>query len=130
MLKLSMHIDDYFTIGGNIIVQLSKISGGRAVMSVDAAKEIPIVRGKVIERQGMPRPDCLTTPPSRRVAKHSKDMLFHWNDERERAVQAIYSMCEKLKSEGSDNEADYLRKQIEHIVPVVWESENGLERVN
>jgi len=117
---LSMHADDYVTIGGNVIVQLFRVTGTRAVLAVDASKEIPIVRGKVLERKGEPKPSCLI-PPVRRVAKQSSNMLFRWSMDRERAVQKIYDVCEQLEKKGSGSEAEALRVQLEHIIPAIWE---------
>ena len=64
MLKLSLSPEEYLTINGNIVVQLNRINGGRAYLSVNAAREIPIVRGRVLEREGAPRPACLESSPA------------------------------------------------------------------
>ena len=56
MLNLNMYSGEYFTIGENIIVQIFRDSGGKFIVSIDAPRNIPIVRGEVLERQGAPRP--------------------------------------------------------------------------
>ncbi len=62
MLKLSMHTGDYVAISENIIVQLSKVSGKRVSLTIYADKDVPIVRGNLLERSGVPRPECLAPP--------------------------------------------------------------------
>ncbi|MDE7219941.1 MAG: carbon storage regulator [Oscillospiraceae bacterium] len=59
MLKLSLTPGEYLAIGENVVVQLSRCEGGRAYLSIDAPREIPIVRGAVLEREGGQRPPQL-----------------------------------------------------------------------
>ncbi|MCQ4720569.1 carbon storage regulator, partial [Flavonifractor plautii] len=56
MLQLSLRPGEYLTIPGDIVVQLAQLSGSRAFLRVEADRSIPIVRGKVLERSGAPRP--------------------------------------------------------------------------
>ena len=121
MLKLSLLPDEYVTINGNIVVQVSRVAGGRAGLNIDAPREIPVVRGTVLERNGEKRPDCLT--PQRKKAKYVRDKVFPWNDDRERAVRAMYVVMERLEQQGAVDEVKILRKQLERIIPPVWEDE-------
>ena len=52
MLKLTLLPDEYLTINGDIVVQLKRVAGGRADVAVDAPREMPVVRGTLLERQG------------------------------------------------------------------------------
>ncbi len=68
MLKLSMLPEDYMIINGDIVVQVARVAGGRADVAIHARREVPIVRGEVLERQGGQRPACLASPAKRRRA--------------------------------------------------------------
>ena len=64
MLSLSLLPDEYLSINnGQIIVHLIRVAGGRAHLRIEADRSVPIVRGALLEREGAPRPDCLTPPP-------------------------------------------------------------------
>ena len=61
MLTLRMDSGDYFKIGEDVTVQVFRDSGGKFIVSVDAPREIPIVRGAVLERDGGEKPEHLLT---------------------------------------------------------------------
>ena len=63
MLKISLTPGEYLTIGDNVVVQLCRSEGGRAYLAVEAPREIPIVRGAVLEREGGQRPEHLVNVP-------------------------------------------------------------------
>lgn len=65
MLCISMKPGDYFTVGGSTVIQLDRLTGDRAHLTVNAPREVPILRGAVLERSGGTRPGCVFTPPSR-----------------------------------------------------------------
>ena len=109
MLQLSLRPGEYLTIHGDIVVQLAQLSGSRAFLRVEADRSIPIVRGKVLERSGAPRPECLASLPRSRARK-GRDAVYHWSAEREEAGD-------------SREEAQALRAQLEHLLPTVWEEE-------
>ncbi len=88
MLQLSLRPGEYLTIHGDIVVQLAQLSGSRAFLRVEADRSIPIVRGKVLERSGAPRPECLASLPRSRARK-GRDAVYHWSEERERAVRTM-----------------------------------------
>ena len=52
MLKLSLLPEEYLTINEDIVVQLIRVAGGRASLAIHADREIPIVRGTVLEQEG------------------------------------------------------------------------------
>ena len=63
MLKISLTPGEYVVIGDNVIVQLHRCEGGRAYLAVNAPREIPVVRGAVLEREGGQRPAGLAPAP-------------------------------------------------------------------
>ncbi len=122
MLKLAMLPGDYLTINGDIVVQLARVAGGRADVAIHARREVPIVRGEVLERQGGQRPACLASP-AKKKARYRRDQVFRWNDDRERAVQAMRRVMDRLEENGSADEARLLRLLLDRIVPAVWEDD-------
>jgi len=66
MLHLNLCEEDYLTINGNIVIEVSAVSGKYANLSIDAPKDIPILRGKVLERSGGKRPACLDEKPRKK----------------------------------------------------------------
>lgn len=56
MLKLSLTPGEYLTIGDDIVVQLYRSTDGRSYLAIDAPREVPVVRGSVLEREGGQRP--------------------------------------------------------------------------
>ena len=122
MLKLTLLPDEYVTIGGDIVVQLTRVAGGRADVAVYADRSVPVVRGAVLERQGGQRPACLAPPPKTR-ARYYRDRIFPWNDDRERAVRAMKEIFQRLEESGSAGEAAALRRQLDRTIPPFWEEE-------
>ena len=122
MLKLTLLPDEYVVVNDNIVVQLMRVAGGRADLAVEAPREVPIVRGAVLERQGGERPTCLGAPPKRK-GKHYRDQVFRWNDDRERAVRVMKQVFDRLEQNGAIDEAKVLRVQLERIIPAFWEDD-------
>lgn len=60
MLKLTVLPEEYITINENIVIKVERVAGGKVNLAIHADKNIPVVRGKVLERDGADRPDCLT----------------------------------------------------------------------
>lgn len=65
MLCISLKPGEYFTVGSDIVVQYDRLGGNQIHLTIHAPREIPILRGEVLERSGGKRPDCVkeTTPP-------------------------------------------------------------------
>ena len=122
MLQFSLAPEEYFTIDGDIVVQLAELTGGRACLRVEADRSIPIVRGKVLERKGLPRPACLSTP-ARRRGKRRRDPIYLWSGDRERAAHAMEETLDRLEQEGQAETATLLRTQLRCLLPTVWEEE-------
>lgn len=121
MLKLTLLPDDYLTIGGDIVVQLMRAGGGKADVAVQAPREVPVLRGAVLERQGGQRPACLA-PPAKKAHAH-RDQVFYWNDDRERAVRKMRRVLDQLELTGVADEAKTLRDQLNRIIPAYWETD-------
>lgn len=123
MLCITMKRGEYFTVDGDTVILFDQLSGERAHLTIHAPKEVAIVRGAVLERGGNPPPACLAQLSARRKARYRPESVFHWNDERERAVRRLRQMAERLEARGETDEAKVLRDQLEQIVPTVWEDE-------
>lgn len=122
MLKLSLLPEEYLTINGDIVIQLSRVAGGRAFLAIEADRTVPVIRGEVLERQGGQRPACLA-PPSGKAFRHFRDRYFPWNDDRERAVRAMKQVFDQLERDGAAEAAQTLRTQLDRILPQFWEKE-------
>lgn len=122
MLKLTLLPEEYLTVNDNIVVQLMRVAGGRADIAIDAPRDLPIVRGAVLERNGGKRPECLA-PPSGKKARYYRDQVFRWNDDRERAVRTMKQVFDKLEQAGAAEEARTLRTQLDRIIPTFWEDD-------
>jgi len=59
MLHLNLAEEEYLTINGNITVKVRAVEGKRACLSIDAPREVPVVRGALLERTGGKRPPCV-----------------------------------------------------------------------
>lgn len=122
MLHLALLPDEYLTIDGEIVIQLARISGSRAYLRLEADRSVPIVRGKLLERAGTPKPDCIASLPRSR-GKRRKDALYYWNADRERAVRVMEQILTRMEQNGNREDAENLRIQLGHLLPTVWEEE-------
>ncbi len=59
MLSLQMKSGDYVTIGEDVVVQVFRESGPQVRVSIKAPREVPIIRGAVLEQAGQKRPEGL-----------------------------------------------------------------------
>lgn len=65
MLSLNLKDGEYLTIGEDIVIQVFTNSTVR--VSVQAPKDLTVLRGTVLERNGEERPDCVYDPkPAKR----------------------------------------------------------------
>lgn len=67
MLSLQMKDGEYLTIGEDIVIQVFTNSTIR--VSVQAPKDLTVLRGTVLERNGEERPDCVYDPKSAKKSK-------------------------------------------------------------
>ena len=123
MLCITMRRGEYFTVNGDTVIMLDQFSGDRIRMAIHAPKEVTVLRGAVLERNGAPPPACVAELSTRKKAKYRPDAIFRWNDQRERAVRRMEQLAKRLEENGAIEEANILRGQLEQIVPTVWEDD-------
>ncbi len=123
MLCITMKRGEYFTVGGDTVILFDQLSGERAHLTIHAPREVPIVRGEVLERQGGKRPACLSNLPPRKKFRHKPACAVLWNDGRERAVGALEKLAGQLEAGGGAEEARLLREQIHQLTPAPWEED-------
>lgn len=63
MLFLQLKSGEYLTIGEDIAVQVFRDTGDRIRVAIKAPRDIAILRGEVLERNGAKRPDGLVGLP-------------------------------------------------------------------
>ena len=126
MLSLQMKSGDYVTIGENVVVQVFRDSGPQVRISIKAPKEIPIMRGAVLERAGQERPDGLhkrgpKKSPSEQIRSARKlEELAKRQEarqkEKETRSRAMAEM-DRVLSNMDQNSAEirYLRFQLEQM---------------
>ena len=83
MLCISMRAGDYFTVGGSTVIQFNRLQGDRVHLVVNAPREVPVLRGEVLERQGGKRPDCVI-PLSKRYVRQ-----LPWDHRKKQALAEL-----------------------------------------
>jgi len=109
MLCLSLTQGDYVTIGGNVVLQLGRMSGDHCKVMIDAPREIPVVRGAVLEREGSGRPQCVQEAPAWRKPQ------IPWNRSRAQTLTAMRRLLSEM--DGTDENVQTLRRQLRHMFP-------------
>lgn len=109
MLCLNMNQGEYVTIGDNVVVQMDGISGDRCKLMIQAPKEVSVLRGKVLERTGGQRPDCVVDGPR----WHRKELP--WNPSKAQALAAMRKLLSQM--DGTDGNVQTLRRQLDHMFP-------------
>ncbi len=109
MLCLSLLPGEYLTIGGNVVLQYNETTGERCRLAISAPREIPILRGAVLERSGEDRPDCVfeKTRWSRREVP--------WDRSKAQALAAMRRLLSEM--DGRDGDVQALRRQLNHMFP-------------
>ena len=109
MLSLTLNQGNYLTIGDDIIVQLGRISGDRCKLLVHAPREVPVLRGEVLERTGVERPDCVLN------ADYWRKTEIPWNRSKEQALTAMRKLLGQM--DGRDDGVKALRRQLNYMFP-------------
>ena len=109
MLSLQLRTGDYMTIGEDVVVQLSDISGDRCKLVIKAPREIPIIRGELLERGGGERPECVLEMPRR----HKQGLA--WNRNKSQALNAMRFLLNRMDSGNEDVRT--LRRQLDFLFP-------------
>ena len=108
MLCISMRAGDYFTVGESTVIQFTRLTGDRAHITVNAPREVPVLRGEVLERNGGQRPGCVMD-----VAPHYVRQL-PWDHRKKQALAELQEVLEGMDGD----EARTLREKLDVIFPV------------
>lgn len=108
MLCITLLPGDYFTVGNDTVVQYDRLSGERVHLTVHAPREVPILRGQVLERQGGKRPGCVMDVSPRCVKQ------LPWDHEKKLALAEL-----RRTLDGMDDTPAVrtLREQLARIFP-------------
>lgn len=109
MLSLTLAPGEYLTIGGDVVVQLDRMTGGRCKLMIQAPREVPVLRGEVLERKGGERPDCVFDAPRWRRTE------LPWDRSKAQALNAMRALLSKM--DGGDENVKALRRQLNHMFP-------------
>jgi len=109
MLCLNLNQGDYITIGEDVVVLMDRISGDRCRMMIQAPREVPVLRGEVLERAGGQRPSCVFDTPR----WHRPEIA--WNRSKAQALAAMRTLLSKM--DGRDDDVKALRRQLDHMFP-------------
>lgn len=118
MLFLQLKTGEYMTIGGNVIVQLNDISGSRCKLMIEAPREVPVVRGELLERAGAERPECVLETARQRWPGSG----VSWNRNKTQALIAMRRLLAEM--DGGDDHVKDLRRQLDFLFPPEFAS-NG-----
>ena len=115
VLCLNLNQGEYLTIGEDVVVQLHSISGDRCKLVIHAPKEIPVLRGKVLERTGGQRPECVFDGPR----WHRREII--WDQSKAQALAAMRLLLSQM--DGRDRNVQTLSRQLNRIFPPVQAEE-------
>lgn len=109
MLCITMTPGGYFTVGNDTVIQFDRLSGERVHLVINAPREVPILRGEVLERQGGSRPACVKDVSPRYVHQ------LPWDHQKK---QALAELRQTLDAMGPTPETQALREKLDLIFPV------------
>ncbi len=118
MLVLQLRTGEYMTIGDDVVVQVSDISGNRCKLMIQAPKEIPVIRGELLERAGAGRPECVMEMPQRH------QLGLSWNRNKSQVLIAMRRLLGQMDSR--DNDVKNLRRQLDFLFPPEFASNETL----
>ena len=99
------------TIGDNIIVQMNDVSGNRCKLMIEAPREVPVVRGEVLERVGVKRPECVMKTAPQRTYEPGPS----WNRNKTQTLIAMRRLLAQMDSR--DDHVKDLRRQLDFLFP-------------
>lgn len=111
MLFLQLKTGEYMTIGDNVIVQLNDVSGSRCRLMVQAPREVPVMRGELLERAGAERPECVMETARSRWSGSG----LSWNRNKTQALIAMRRLLSQM--DGGDDQVKDLRRQLDFLFP-------------
>ena len=97
------------TIGTDVVVQLNDISGDRCRLMIEALREVPVLRGELLERRGGARPECVLE-----TARPHRQSLA-WNRSKSQALSAMRFLLDRMDSGNEDVRT--LRRQLDFLFP-------------
>ncbi len=109
MLCLSLQPGEYLSIGENVILQYDCTSGDKCRLIITAPREVQVLRGAVLERNGEKRPECVFEK------SHWHKREIPWDRSKAQALKAMWNMLERMERRGHDIRR--LRAQLNHIFP-------------
>ena len=108
MLRISMKVGQYFTVGSDTVVQFDHLSGERVHLTINAPREVPILRGEVLERNGGQRPACVLEKSPQYIRQ------LPWNHAKKKA---LLELRETLANMGDTPEIQLLQEKLDTIFP-------------
>ena len=108
MLCISLMPGEYFTVGGSTVIQFDRLSGERVHLTIHAPREVQVLRGEVLERNGGKRPDCVM-PVSPRYVRQ-----LPWDHGKKKALAELR---QTLESMDDTPETQAMRESLERIFP-------------
>lgn len=108
MLCISMKAGEYFTVGGSTVIQYDRLSGERVHLTINAPREVPVLRGEVLERNGGQRPDCVMDTSPRFVRQ------LPWDHKKK---QALADLRQTLDQMDDSPELQTVREKLNAIFP-------------
>lgn len=108
MLCITLLPGDYFTVGDDTVIQFDRLSGERIHLIVNAPREVPIIRGEVLERSGGQRPACVKGISPRYVKQ------LPWDHAKK---QALAELRQTLSQMDDSPEVRSIQEKLERIFP-------------
>ncbi len=109
MLCLSLLPGEYLTIGEDVVLQYDYTSGDRCRLVIQAPREVPILRGAVLERDGKARPKCVFDK------HHWYKREVPWDRSKAQSLNAMRKLLYSM--DGSSEDVKTLRRQLDHMFP-------------
>ena len=141
MLTLTLRRGDYFTIGEDIVIQALP-DKGTVRFRVDAPRDMPIVRGTVLEKNGAERPgqvrEFLTprkktrnrsSPKQKERTAQYYEKLELWHSRKDEAKDAVNRINSVLDNLDHPAVAAEIKAQLARILPVLMYRDAGPEYV-
>lgn len=108
MLCITMRAGDYVTLGQDTVVQFERLNGDRARIMIHAPREVPILRGDVLEREGGKRPACVLDVPEPYIRQ------LPWNHKKK---EALAELRDTLAHMEDSPETQRIREKLDAIFP-------------
>ena len=99
------------TIGEDVIVQLNDVSGNRCKLMIEAPREVPVMRGELLERAGAERPECVMETARSRWSGSG----VSWNRNKTQVLTAMRRLLAQM--DGEDDHVKDLRRQLDFLFP-------------